>query len=378
MTKVSTSSKRIGWIDNAKALGILAVFYGHIVEKISLANSSEAFLQFKFIYSFHIPLFFILSGFFAKQYETSFKSYIKSKFVLRIVPVIFFTIIILPFHLINEIMIHKNFDLNTFILKLLSLLRGYPVFNFVTWFLVCLFTVEVINFFVYPCIQGNRKKLIVTIAIFYVVGWLVTWNRRYVFQVLQIGGFWFLYEALIAYSFYLFGNLIAAIDIIIKNNKPYLNITFVLISSIILFLTFDLNTGFFRGCPQKVVLMAGGLYGNPLLFPLTAIAGSIFVIFLSKLIPANNKMVTFIGRNTLILMGLNGIFYHFINEKLLILSSSYISNNSFHIFILCSLLSVMSIALCVPVVLLLNKYLSQLTGSPRSKMVDPRIETRVC
>ena len=33
-------TKRISWVDNAKALGIIAVFYGHIVEKIFLTVKS--------------------------------------------------------------------------------------------------------------------------------------------------------------------------------------------------------------------------------------------------------------------------------------------------------------------------------------------------
>jgi uncharacterized membrane protein YcfT len=41
-------TKRISWVDNAKALGIILVFYGHIVEKIFLTYAiPTAGLQYK-------------------------------------------------------------------------------------------------------------------------------------------------------------------------------------------------------------------------------------------------------------------------------------------------------------------------------------------
>ncbi len=45
--------KRIEWVDIARGIGIILVILGHIgIGKVG-----------KFIYSFHIPLFFFLSGF---------------------------------------------------------------------------------------------------------------------------------------------------------------------------------------------------------------------------------------------------------------------------------------------------------------------------
>lgn len=51
--------KRISSIDVAKGLGILIVVLGHIL------GESDFFLE-KLIFSFHMPLFFILSGFVLK------------------------------------------------------------------------------------------------------------------------------------------------------------------------------------------------------------------------------------------------------------------------------------------------------------------------
>lgn len=104
------SPKRLYWIDNAKALGIIAVFYGHIIEKVFLTSNSVAYLQFKLVYSFHMPLFFILAGYVAKQPGLDFHSFIKDKFLSRILPVIFFNILIIPIYLASDVMMQKQIE----------------------------------------------------------------------------------------------------------------------------------------------------------------------------------------------------------------------------------------------------------------------------
>ena len=46
-------SKRIDWIDFAKAIGIFLIVFGHSI-KGTIAHT--------FVYSFHVPLFFYLTG----------------------------------------------------------------------------------------------------------------------------------------------------------------------------------------------------------------------------------------------------------------------------------------------------------------------------
>ena len=50
--------KRIEWIDNAKGLGILFVIIAHVINHTQTLMSASTL-----IYTFHMPLFFILSGF---------------------------------------------------------------------------------------------------------------------------------------------------------------------------------------------------------------------------------------------------------------------------------------------------------------------------
>jgi fucose 4-O-acetylase-like acetyltransferase len=68
-------SGRNHWVDEAKALGIILVVYGHVargLEKAGIFEGGRVYaLIDSVIYSFHMPLFFFLSGlFFFKSFET--------------------------------------------------------------------------------------------------------------------------------------------------------------------------------------------------------------------------------------------------------------------------------------------------------------------
>lgn len=54
-------NQRINWIDYAKVLGMFLVIFGHTMQQPPLQQVHIG------IYSFHMPLFFFLSGFLYKQ-----------------------------------------------------------------------------------------------------------------------------------------------------------------------------------------------------------------------------------------------------------------------------------------------------------------------
>ena len=218
--------QRISWVDNAKALGIIAVFYGHIVEKIFVTYSIPAAgLQYKLIYSFHMPLFFLLSGYLVKETQhRKLFMFMKNKFMTRIVPFFFFNILILPCYFIIAKISNQSIDVSQFFQGSLYLLAGRPTFNFITWFLACLFSVEVINYFLYPVLRKSRIVLCMAMVLFYIMGWSLSYKADIINQYITIPDYWFIHEALVAYSFYLFGNLIAAFPIFHKKMNPYLNV----------------------------------------------------------------------------------------------------------------------------------------------------------
>jgi len=53
---------RVVWVDYAKGIGIILVVLGHVL--LNSSNGAAAHLAARFIYSFHMPLFFFLAGLF--------------------------------------------------------------------------------------------------------------------------------------------------------------------------------------------------------------------------------------------------------------------------------------------------------------------------
>lgn len=53
---------RIAWIDNVKGIAILLVVLGHVIQFMYCPSNFDQNPVFRVIYSFHMPLFFILSG----------------------------------------------------------------------------------------------------------------------------------------------------------------------------------------------------------------------------------------------------------------------------------------------------------------------------
>lgn len=61
-SELHTKSNRNYLFDNLKAIGIMLVVFGHLIEQI---NSPVSDVVYKLIYLFHMPLFIVVSGYFA-------------------------------------------------------------------------------------------------------------------------------------------------------------------------------------------------------------------------------------------------------------------------------------------------------------------------
>lgn len=80
-------TKRLDWVDVAKGITILLMVAGHT----SIPETTS-----KYIWSFHMPLFFFVSGFFysEKKYKT-FSSLFKRRLFTLLVPYVFFSVVVM-------------------------------------------------------------------------------------------------------------------------------------------------------------------------------------------------------------------------------------------------------------------------------------------
>lgn len=90
---------RVGFIDFTKGVAIFLVLYGHVIQFCTYDDYDFWTSPiFKFIYSFHMPLFMAVSGFFFKSStKYSLKEFIKVKFGRLILPVLSWRIIFILF-----------------------------------------------------------------------------------------------------------------------------------------------------------------------------------------------------------------------------------------------------------------------------------------
>ena len=125
------TKEKLIWIDNLKAIGIFAVILGHIASPFGT-----------FIYSWHMPLFFMIAGFFIK-FDLSLKEFIIKDFKRLMIPYFLFAIVGLLLETIKRIALHRE-SLDyiheikaVFIwMDMSSLINTYA---FVLWFLPTLF-----------------------------------------------------------------------------------------------------------------------------------------------------------------------------------------------------------------------------------------------
>ena len=366
----SSGSVRLAYADVARLIGIFLVYHGHVVERMMYLGNAAAAHQYKFIYSFHMPLFFVLSGLIAKDWaaEQSIGQFAKSRFFSRIVPLIFFNLALALLSLIHKpdfppIPLETGADYgNAALMTALQL----PVFDVPTWFLMCLVVVECIHYAVFRSLRRSDVRILVAIVVSYLAGYAL--NSR--FQFFQPGNYalpnwWIAYEAITMYALYLVGVLIRRRGWLSGDVAWFMPALLAIIGFAIVAFTFDLNQGPFRMKIEAVVILAAA-HGHILWFPLTALAGTLAVLALGKMLERADWMA-WLGRNALILFCLNGVVYHHVNGPFSAWFTATLPQDGWSVAAGAALLSVASIALAVPLVIALDRWLPQLVGRPATQ-----------
>ena len=231
---------------------------------------------------------------------------------------------------------------------------GFPL-NTPVWFVICLFVVELYHFL---AVRVLRSEVAVALAIpaFWVSG---AWLNH---DVPSFSDVWFAREAILLYGIYLLGHLLRRTQALEQlTNRAQ---AFILLTSIALLLsTFNLNPGNSHPGLTPVVLINLSQHGDPFLFAVTALAGCFAVAGLSLFTP-QWRWISWLGRNTLILMGLNGFFFAFVNHQLA--GTLQLAESQLLLVGVCGLVTALSLTACVPFVWLLNRYVPWLVGRSRA------------
>lgn len=289
MEKINQIGKRhFEFIDLLKGYGMILVIIGH-VHTPNILNT--------FIYSFHMPLFFILSGMtirLNKLENIDFKSFFLSKVSNYLIPYITVELFLLPLWYIRVVFINKQpIDV---IKNLLGILIGNAEIvafsSSTTWFVLTLFLSHIIFACLVKIAKGDER----IIFILSLLCCLFSWTQR------NINYPWHYTVAFAGVVFLYVGNLFirwyekAGEDIIHK-------LSFFLK---IIYLFFFLLIGLVLVYSNHGLSMNGNRFGSReslLLYYGMSISLSLFLYMVTIILPSF-KVILFIGRNTFIFMAL--------------------------------------------------------------------------
>lgn len=267
--------KHLNWIDLAKGIGIILVLIGHSkFLPITLKN---------YIYSFHMPLFFILSGYvFSNKYN--FKDFLKKKVKTILFPYLFFFVIYFLFFSFKDLYLGVHHIFNNFI-GLFFQLNGYV---YAIWFLICLFFTQIIFYFVIMLTKNNLLKICVISLCIAITGIIY-------FKMINAHLIWQLQILFTSIPFFALGYLLKTTNLLNRMHN-ILYPTFFVVLSIILFL---IKTKYFI----PYTSLTSNVYGNFIVFYLLAISSSLYIMLFSKHI-STLWPLNYIGKNSIVLFSL--------------------------------------------------------------------------
>lgn len=275
---------RIKYIDIAKAIGIYLLIVEHMGFKYG-----DYYLKIV-ITSFHMPLFFILSGMVLNTSKT-FKEHIISRAKSILIPYVIWALISCRFSWKNLLYIFYASN------KSLSCVGDFSVL----WFLPCLFLADI---FTYAIVKFKNQLFFI---LFSIAGCgAVSLCLKYIVKILKYDFPWSFDVALTATCFILFGYIISENKLIDKI-KNMTKLSIVSVVCLLLIIT-AVSSIFNYGARNNVfgcVVMAWGLYGNYFLFCISSFFGSVLIILLSSLLESIrglSQILQKIGQVTLLIM----------------------------------------------------------------------------
>ncbi len=308
------------WVFMAKGLGIILVVIGHFYPDGSPYYWSMAR---RIIYTFHMPLFFILSGYLFNYNKYPFPKIIKKKFKRLIYP--FLSISIIFFLVKYYAGFFFNLQHPVGIRSVYSLLTD-PINSYIPllWFVHALFIIFIVYSLIRTILNNNFIILIIFLAVNIVIG----------------SNYAFLGNAVHNIPYFIIGNILRGknkLNKIISGKLFCISIVFV-----IFLISFFIKNKY-------------DFHHNYLLSLISGITGSIFIFDISKSIDLNTKAFN-IARIILIEIGLYSMtiyLFHTLFESAVRIGCYQLLNNFGISFEIAAVTAVLS-GITFP--LLLEKY----------------------
>ena len=361
---------RFHWIDTLKGIGIMLVVFAHH----HLPTALETY-----IYSFHMPLFFFISGFLFdfEKYAESVANFVKVRLKSLVVPYFCFAVPTCLFYFLMDAVYQPDFvNIEFFeagalygICSILYALGPMISYNQSLWFLTCLFVTELFFYGFAKKFYGKPRKLALWLTAVGVIGYLypiyvpfrLPWNADIALSAVVFYGAGNLYGKFTESGEKSIAELGTGSSLEARKRfypvKHFFSKFFpgVFILMNLLYLVYLME--FSMTCK---VDMNNLKYGNFFSFYLLAFSGIFACFYLSKKI-GSSKVLVYYGRNSLIVLALHVPMMNVLTQTAYMslgIKSEYLDYNA--AFALS--LTVLNLFLLIPVIFLINNNFPFLVG----------------
>ena len=264
----AASSQRLEYIDIAKGIGIFLVVIGHCVDRGGLPSI--------YIFSFHMPLFFILSGLcFNEKKYSDFLPFFKKRVRTLFLPLIYFSVILL---LLTALVGNDFYTIE-------NLSKGR--FHCALWFICVLFFTELFYWFINHVFRQITIKIVILLFCLFIGVALDRWGILLPFSICTVWS---------ATFFYGIGNMCRS------NISKWLAHTPILGGGVLLLI--PLLSAYYIHKPFRMI---DNSFPSPAILTCTvALMGAVGVLVVSNTLTKVDKRIKnimlYIGKNTLVIM----------------------------------------------------------------------------
>jgi fucose 4-O-acetylase-like acetyltransferase len=307
LSNEEATRQRLQWVDVLKGIGILAVVVAHIWQP-----------SYKYLYLFHMPLFFFISGYLYKPVSDN-KKYFQKKSLQLIVPYISFLLAIAFLKFLTSLDEQSFYEsLVDFVKNLLKgiyggklLIEWFGVF----WFITCLYLTQQLYNILYQRFGKDRLRFLILIILFYVLAYLNSmFFKNIVFP-------WSVNVVALAIAFYYSGHIYSSI--IVKNKFLFLIPILCILISLVLNKYIGINLDF---------TMKNEIYGTPVISFAVAISSIVILQKIANIISMKN--LSFLGI-VLIQLGKASLVIMFLHQPIQLIMAQYpiLNNDLIQIFV---------------------------------------------
>ena len=335
----STTPQRLAYIDISRAIGMLSVVIGHMNQfyRDSLRISHPQMLAF--IYTFHMPLFYILTGilFSEKTYKhTKFTNFLFKKIKTLIIPYLFLDISGGLYYVLKN---GSGIDIKSIYSVCINTITIHPNVG-ADWFIPALFIGEIILFFFLRFYKPIYRYIV----------W-IPFLMIYLYYPFSTHWIYVTVRGIVAFTFMLSGYFLKGyFKSDINKRWDVIILSFILTYAISIF--------------NGQIDLWGNRIGNPFLCLAGGLVGSYWIIGTSKNI--SSKLLIFIGQNTITMMGTHMIcvtlIWSFLTSTLFIILPTW-SSNAYGAITLFFFV----IAANLPILYLYDRYLPFLIGKKKNR-----------